>query len=168
MFLPIGIDAYRDVGGLVRNRVVVAHLDHDRVQEDDGIDGVERPGLPGLHLLQHTVSDPRDRLVRQFGAIDLPQMVLDVADGHAVRVQTDDHVVQAAGDPPGPLGDQHRGKRARPVPRHIDLDRAHPRLLLFEIVSEGWFRLAAPRRVPGRVLEAVDSAACAAGTVLAS
>jgi hypothetical protein len=36
----------------------------------------------------------------------LLQVVQDVPDGHAVRVQADDHVIQAAGGPPGPLGHQ--------------------------------------------------------------
>ncbi len=40
------------------------------------------------------------------------------------RVQRDDHVVQAAGDPPGPLGHQHRLEAARPVPRHLQPHRA--------------------------------------------
>jgi hypothetical protein len=93
-------------------------LDDDRVQEHPGVGGVQWPGLPGPHVLHHRLGDPRDGLGRQHGAVDLLQVVGDVPDAHAVRVQADDHVVQAAGDPPGPLGHQHRLEAARPVPRH--------------------------------------------------
>ena len=41
----------------------VADLDHDRVDEDRGVDRVERPGLPGLHLLDDLVGDPGDGLL---------------------------------------------------------------------------------------------------------
>ena len=68
--------------------------------------------------------------MRQLGAIDLPQVVQDVADAHAVRVETDDHVVQAAGDPPGPFGHQHRLEHSRPVPGHLDRHRPDPGLYL--------------------------------------
>jgi hypothetical protein len=37
-----------------------ADLDHDRVQEHHGIDGIQRPGLPGPDVLQHLIGDPRD------------------------------------------------------------------------------------------------------------
>jgi hypothetical protein len=54
--------------------------------------------------------------VRQLGAVDLLQVVQDVPHGHAVRVQADDHVIQAAGHPPGPLGHQQRTRTSRPCP----------------------------------------------------
>jgi hypothetical protein len=54
----------------------------------------------------------------------------DVADAHAVRVKADDHVVQAAGDPPGPLGHQQRLKHSCPVPGHLDRHRPDPGLHL--------------------------------------
>ena len=128
MLLPVGVDADREVGGLVLHDLVVPDLDHDRVQEHHRVDRVQRPGLPGADLLQHLVGDPRDRLVGQLGAVDLLQVVQDVPHGHAVRVQADDHVVQAAGDPPGPLGHQQRLERAGPVPRHGQRHRPDPGL----------------------------------------
>ena len=128
VLLAVGVDADRDVGGLVLHDVVVADLDHDRVQEHHRVDRIQRPGLPGPDLLQHRVGDPGDGLGRQLGAVDLLQVVQDVADAHAVRVQADDHVVQAAGDPPGPLGDQQRLERPGPVPRHRQPHRPDPGL----------------------------------------
>ena len=128
VLLPVGVDPDRDVGGLVLHDLVVADLDHDRVQEHHRVDRVQRPGLPGLDLLQDGVGDPGDRLGRQLGPVDLPQVVDDVPHRHAVRVEADDHVVQAARDPPGPLGDQDRLERPRPVPRHLQRHRPDPGL----------------------------------------
>ena len=128
VLLPVRVDPDRDVGGLVLHHLVVPDLDHDRVQEHHRVDRVQRPGLPGPHLLQHRIGDPRDRLVGQLGAVDLLQVVQDVPHGHAVRVQADDHVVQAAGDPPRALGHQQRLERPGPVPRHRQRHRPDPGL----------------------------------------
>lgn len=46
-------------------------------------------------------------------------MVRDVAGGHPFRVQTEHRIVEAR-QPPGVLGHDRRGERARPVPRHRD------------------------------------------------
>ena len=116
VLLPVAVDPDGDVGGLVLHRVVVADLDHDRGWEHHRVDQVQRPGLPGPDLLQHRVSDPGDRLGRQLGAVDLLQVVDDVPHAHPVRVQADDHVVQAAGHPPGTFRDQQRLEAARPGP----------------------------------------------------
>jgi hypothetical protein len=123
VLVAVGVDAGRQVGGLVRHDVVVADLDHDRVQEHHGIDRVQGPGLPGPHFLHHRLGDPRDGLGGQDGPVDLLEVVDDVPGAHAVRVQADDHVIQAAGDPPGPLGHQHRLEAAGPVAGHRDADR---------------------------------------------
>ncbi len=45
-----------------------------------------------------------------------------------MRVKRDDHVGQAADDPPGALGHQQRLERAGQVPRHGQPQRAHPSL----------------------------------------
>ena len=36
---------------------LVTDLDHDRVQEHDGVDGIERPVLPGPDLFQYGIAD---------------------------------------------------------------------------------------------------------------
>ena len=41
----------------------VADLDHDRVDEDRRVDLIQRPGRPVVHLLDHLVGDPADRLL---------------------------------------------------------------------------------------------------------
>ena len=128
VLVTVGVDADGQVGGLVLHDVVVADLDDDRVQEHDRVDRIERTPLPGFDLLHHLLGDPRHRLGRQLGPIDLLQVMDDVTDAHPVRVKADDHVVQAARHPPGALGHQHRFEAARPVPRHRKLHRADPGL----------------------------------------
>jgi hypothetical protein len=62
MLFTVGVDPGGQAGGLGLDHVVVADLDHDRVQEHHRVDRIQRPVLPGLHLLQHRVGDPGDRL----------------------------------------------------------------------------------------------------------
>ncbi|AQZ63036.1 hypothetical protein BKM31_17610 [[Actinomadura] parvosata subsp. kistnae] len=128
MLVAVGVDADRQVGGLGLDAVVVADLDHDGVQEHHRVDRFQRPGLPGADLFQHGVGDVGDGLVTEFDLVDLAQVVLDIAHTHAVRVQADDHVVQAAGDAAGPLGHQHRLEGTGPVPGHGQPDRPDPGL----------------------------------------
>ena len=89
--------------------------------------------------------------MRQLGAVDLLQVVQDIPHGHAVRVEADDHVVQAAGDPPRALGDQHRLEGAGPVPRHGQRHRPDPGL---HRLGDGAVA-GVPRVMPGRVVPAV-------------
>src|SRR5215207_4376848 len=54
-------------GGLVADLMVVTDLHHQRVQVQDRIDRLQRPGLPGFDLLGDRVGDVGDRLVAQLG-----------------------------------------------------------------------------------------------------
>ena len=55
-------DPDRRVDGPVGD-LPVADLDDDRVDEHRRVDLVQRPRLPGLHLLDHPVGDPADGLL---------------------------------------------------------------------------------------------------------
>jgi hypothetical protein len=93
---PVQVDPDGDVGGLVADLVTVADLHHQRIQVDDRVDLLQRPGLPGLDLVGHRVGDLGDGVVGQLGAQRAGQMVLDVPDRHPAGIQRDDHLVQAA------------------------------------------------------------------------
>jgi hypothetical protein len=112
----VGVDPDRDVGGLVPDGVVVADLHHQRIQVQNRIDRLQRPGLPRLDLLGDRVGDVGDRFVRQLGAQRALQMGLDVADRHPARVEADDHVAQTA-DPALALRHQLRIEGSVAVPR---------------------------------------------------
>ena len=117
------VDADRDVCGLRHDPAAVPDLDAYRVQVHDRVELVQRTLLPFEHRVRHRVGDRRDRLVRQFRADRLGEVVPDVAHGHASRIQAYDHVVQAA-EPPGALRHQPGRERPLPVARHLDRDGA--------------------------------------------
>jgi hypothetical protein len=92
--------------------------------------------------------------VRELGAIHLLQVVQDVADGHAVRVQADDHVVEAAGDPPGPLGHQQRLEGPRTVAGHLQAHRPDPGLHFLADRAVAGVAGVMPRRVMPLIAQA--------------
>jgi len=67
----------------------------DAVEVNDGVDRVERTGLPGFDLLDHRVGDGRDQAGRDFHAVDFFQMALDLAHRHATGIQRENLLVEA-------------------------------------------------------------------------
>lgn len=53
----VQVDTDRDMGGGVADLVVITDLDHQCVQVHDRVDRVQRPRLPGLHLIKDSVGD---------------------------------------------------------------------------------------------------------------
>jgi hypothetical protein len=119
--LAVTGDAEGEVAGAVLHRAVLADADHHRVEVDDRIHGVQRPGPPRLNVLEHDVGDPRDRVAPDLGAVQLGEVGADVADGHAARVEREDLVVQA-GQARLALGQDLRRKAAVAVAGRLDLD----------------------------------------------
>src|SRR5437764_10923292 len=119
----VGAHAERDVDGLVAHQALVADLDPQRVKENQGIDRLQRAGLPGRDLLQHRVSDRADQVGRDVDAIELAQMADDLAGAHPTRIHRDDLVVEPW-EPALVLGDQLRVKPRLAVARHFQLDLA--------------------------------------------
>jgi hypothetical protein len=92
VLLAVGVDADRQVGGLVLHDVVVADLDHGRVQEHHRPDRVQRPALPGA---VGTPDDEVDDYLRALaemaeasggGITDPPQTVGDCPDWEDNRI----------------------------------------------------------------------------------
>ena len=150
---PRGVGGYRSRRREQHSdRLPVADLDHQRVEIHDRVDLLQRPGLPGLGVLQHRGGDPADRLAADPGPVQLGDVGLDLAGGHPAGVQGDDLLVQP-GQTPLALADQLRLKAALAVPRSVDPHRA----------LVGQERLGRPavarvphparRRVPGRIAQ---------------
>ena len=96
---------------------------HDQgIEVDDRVDRLQRPGLPGLDLLEDRVGDVGNGVRRQVGAQRARQMMLDVADRHPAGIQADDLIIQAA-EATLALGHQPWGEGASPVPRHLKTQR---------------------------------------------
>ena len=99
---------------------------------EDGTEGVavQRPVLPGHHVLQHGVADPADGVPADLNAVDLQQMTLDVPDGHALDVQGD-HLGRQSIQAALPLRNSDRLETAVAIPGHPQIhlaDIGGPRL----------------------------------------
>jgi hypothetical protein len=74
-----------------------------------------------LHLLDHPVGDPGDGVLGHLGVPNLGEVRGDVAGGQPPGIQRQHNLIDA-GQPPLPLGHDHRLKGAVPVPRHLDIN----------------------------------------------
>ncbi|MDQ0956362.1 hypothetical protein QFZ66_000240 [Streptomyces sp. B4I13] len=122
--VPPALDSDRQghVNGPVGHRPIT-DLHVDGVNEDHGIDGVERSVLPFGHALENLVGDRGDGLPGHLGSIDLGKVGLDLTGRQALRRERDDHLVHT-GQSLLPLLDDPRLEAAFPVARHGYLDRA--------------------------------------------
>src|SRR3954454_1055799 len=119
----VGADAQGDVDRLVPHQPLVAHLEPERVEEDQRIGRLQRPRLPCRDLVQHRVSDRADQVWRDVDPVQLAQVADDLQGAHAPRVHRDDLVVEA-GEAPLVLGDQLRVEARLPVAWYRQLDPA--------------------------------------------
>ena len=87
-------DAEREVAGPALHRAALADLEHQRVEEDDRVDVVQRPLLPLADVVHHRVGDAADQVAADLDPVDLGQVRLDVAGRQAARVEREDLVVE--------------------------------------------------------------------------
>ena len=79
--VPCGVTAQRDINGLVANEPLVADFDPQRVEEDQGIHGFQRPVLPFGDSFQNRVRHRRNEIGRDLEAVKLQPMPLNLANG---------------------------------------------------------------------------------------
>src|SRR6202008_3504203 len=84
---------------------------------------VERPVLPLPNLVDDRVGDPADEVGRDFRAVQLGHVALDLPNRHAACIEAQNLVVEPV-EPRLPLGDQLRFETAGPIARHRNLDFA--------------------------------------------
>ena len=118
MAVPLALFLDSPVGDLR-----VAGLDHDRVDQQHRIHGVEGPHLPHGHVLHDGVGDLGDRLTAHLGVIDLRGVRLDLTGGEALGIQRD-HIARQALEAALMLGHRHRLEGARTIPRHPQINLA--------------------------------------------
>jgi hypothetical protein len=58
----VGVDADRQTAGVVAHGLAVADLDHQRIEVDDRVERLQRPGLPRLDVLKDRVGDRADQV----------------------------------------------------------------------------------------------------------
>ena len=119
LFAAIGADTQRNVDRLIADHALVADLDPDRVEENERVDRIERPLLPGGHFVEHRIGHRADQVGRDVDAIQFVQMSDDLPGAHAARVHRHDLVIE-----PGKaaliLGDQLRIEARLAITRHVD------------------------------------------------
>jgi hypothetical protein len=76
--VPVEVDPQSEVTRLALNGAAVTDLQHQRVQEDDGVDVIQRAGLPRPCVLHDSVGDPGDQVTADLNPVDLLQMRADV------------------------------------------------------------------------------------------
>jgi hypothetical protein len=77
--LSLDCDAEREVARPALHRPALADLQHERVEEDDRVDVVERPLLPLPDVVHHRVGDAADQVAADLDTVDLGQVRLNVA-----------------------------------------------------------------------------------------
>ena len=121
----VQVDAHGHVDGPVGD-LAVADLHHDGVDQQHRVDAVQGPVLPRQQVLDDGVGDPADGVPGDLGAVDLGQMRLDVAGGHALGVQRD-HVPGQAVQAALTLAHRHRREARVAVPGDPQPDLGRPR-----------------------------------------
>gem|GEM_PF-3764028 len=112
-------DADSDIERLVTD-LPVTDLHHDRVDEHDRVDPIQRPVLPFGHLLDHLVGDLRDRVLAHRGAVDVIEVRCDLTGGQPTGSQREDDLVDPV-QPTLPFAHDLGLKRPLTIPRHVDL-----------------------------------------------
>jgi hypothetical protein len=115
----IGFYAERDMDGLVAHETLIPDLHPQGVEEDDRIDRLERPRLPGGDLLEHGVRHRTDQVRRDVDAVEIVQMPDDLAGAHPSGIHGNDLLVET-GEPPLVLRDQLRIEVRLPVARDVE------------------------------------------------
>src|SRR5438477_1586519 len=115
-------DADRDVDGLLAHDLVVADRHLQRVEVDDDVELLERPALPGGHVVLDRTGHFADQPLGDVDAVQLAQVPLDVTRRHAARVERKDLLVEAV-ERAGVLGHDPRLERGVTVPRQLDRER---------------------------------------------
>lgn len=93
VLMPFEVDADGHVGGLVDDCAVLLDLKVDRIEEDDCADGLQRAVLPFLDERDDLVGDVGSERRGNLDAVELLQMVLDVAGRDALGVHSDNLIL---------------------------------------------------------------------------
>ena len=104
---------------LVANHPFVSDLDPERIEEDERINRIERPLLPGRHFIEYGIGHRADQIGRDIDAVKIMQMSHDLARAHAARVHRDDLLIEA-GKASLIFGDQLRIEARLPVAGNIN------------------------------------------------
>lgn len=122
----IGHKAERDVDHRVANQPLVADFASDGIKENQQIDPIQWPPLPGRHLIDNGIGDRADQAAEACHAVDLAQMLGDLRVAHALSGDRDNLVIETR-KPTLVLGYELWIETAGPVARNFAIDLASAR-----------------------------------------
>ena len=93
--LAVDADRQREITGAALDGAAFADLEHERVEEHDGVDVLQRPGLPGADVVHDRVGDAADQVAADADAVDVGQVRLDIPRREAAAVEREDLLVKA-------------------------------------------------------------------------
>ncbi len=85
--MVVQVDAQGKVNGFVDNALILADFHHNAIEINDGINFIQWPRLPFLHLFQDVVGDAGNQCGRYLYVIQFVQGGDDIASAHAATVQ---------------------------------------------------------------------------------
>src|SRR6185312_8496454 len=123
LLAPRAAQANRQIYRAIADQPFVADLHPQRVEEHHRIGRLQAPILPGRDFLQYRVGYRTYQVRRDLGAVQLADVLGDLARRHPARIQGDDLLVEAGQAPPI-LADQHRVEAPLAIPRDRQLQLA--------------------------------------------
>ena len=82
------------MSSLILHDALVSDFQDECVEVYDWPDGLQRPVSPGLHVLVHRVRYLGNQVWRNLRFVELLQMTLDFADGHAASVERENSLIE--------------------------------------------------------------------------
>src|SRR3546814_7857866 len=80
--------------GLVADHAFIPDLDPDRVEEDQRINRVKRPLLPGGDLVEDRIGHRADQIGRDVDTVQIAQVPADLTRAHAPSVHRHDLIIK--------------------------------------------------------------------------
>jgi hypothetical protein len=74
---------------------MLTHIDDETIDLDNRVHRIEWAILPLPHLIHHRFRDVRDERWRHFHSVKILNLCLNIAGGHATRIQREDFVLKA-------------------------------------------------------------------------
>lgn len=91
--MALHVDTQGEVYGFVDDPLVLPDFDDNTVQINDGVNGIQRPGLPLDDLLYNRTGDLGNQGCRYIGTLHFLEGGDDLASAHSLGVQEQDLVI---------------------------------------------------------------------------
>ena len=118
IFVPVQINANRDIDSLLHDVSIAAHMIVDRIQKYYRVDRLQRPLLPFLCDRQNLIRNAAYRRIRDIYAVNILDMCFDIAGCHALGIHRQNLLLDILTDTGLILFQQLRLKFTLAIPRN--------------------------------------------------